>query len=186
MSSFKIISRYAKSLIEIGVDQNQLKSTVDDAEFFSQVCKSKDFINLLKNPIVKPDVKLKIFDKLFKNNVNNVFYQFLVLVIKKGRESLLPEIADEIQKIYKKMLEITDIQLTTASKLSDDFVQKLNDELLKSSITQKELDVKTIIDPKIIGGFVLKIQDKLIDASVLSKLKQVESEIIAKGYEKLI
>ena len=186
MSDYKIVSRYAKSIIEISQDKNLLTSTIDDAKYFKEICKVREFRSMLNNPIIKPDTKIKVFDKLFKDNVNDFFYKFMILVIKKNRENTLPDIADEILDIYKRMMQITNVELTTAKELSSEFIVKLKNDLLKSDITEKSIDLKTRVDEKIIGGFILKVYDKLIDSSVLAKLKKMESEIIEKGYERVI
>lgn len=186
MSVYKIVSRYARSLIEISVERDQLESTIENAKFFQEIAKLRDFRNLLLNPVIKPDVKLKVFEKIFKDQVNDFFYKFMQLVIRKGRESILPEIADEILDQYKTMMMVTDIQLTTASKLDPDFMERLNESLIKSSITAEKLEFRTKVNKDIIGGFIIQIEDKLIDSSVRKKLKSIENEIIEKRFIKVI
>ena len=186
MSFHKIVSRYARSLIEISIEQNQLESTIENAKYIQEVSKIRDFRNMLQNPVIKPDKKLKVFESLFKDQVNDFFYKFMQLVIKKGRESILPAIVDEVLDQYKRMKMITDIQLTTATALDLDFMSRLNDSLIKSSITAEKLDFKTKVDKDIIGGFIIQIEDKLIDSSIRKKLKSIENEIIEKRFIKAI
>ncbi|MGE5355169.1 MAG: ATP synthase F1 subunit delta [Deltaproteobacteria bacterium] len=182
MSLYKIVSRYARSLIEISIEKKQLETTIENARYFQEVSKIREFKNLLLNPVIKPDKKLKVFESLFKDQVNDFFYKFMQLVIKKGRESILPEIADEVLDQYKRMKMITDIQLTTATPLDLDFMKRLNDSLIKSAITAEKLDFKTKVDKDIIGGFIIQIEDQLIDSSIRKKLKNIESEIIEKRF----
>ena len=178
MSLHKIYSRYAKSLIEISKEQDSLDKTIEDARLFREVLKVKEFRNLLKNPVFKPGTKIKIFESIFKDKVSDIFYKFLILVIKKGRESLLPGIIDEILYQYKKMLHITDIFLTTAIPMPGDFLEKLKKHLLESSITEEDVDITSKVDKNIIGGFIIKVEDNLLDASVKTKLKKIEKSII--------
>ena len=186
MSLHQIYSRYAKSLIEISKEQGVLEKTIEDAKFFNEILKVKDFKNLLRNPVFKPEMKLKILDKIFKGKVNDVFYKFLQLVIKKGRENMLPDIINEILDQYKRMLKITDIYLTTAVPLPADFLEKLKKQLLASSITDESLEINTNIDKSILGGFIIKVEDKLIDASVKTKLKEIKKDIIETKYIRII
>ena len=186
MSLHKIYSRYAKSLIELSKEQNSLEATIEDARFFREVLKVKEFRSLLKNPAFKPGTKIKIFDSVFKDKVSELFYKFIILVIKKGRERLLPGIIDEILYQYKKMLHITDIFLTTAVPMPEDFLEKLKTRLLESSITEEDVDITPKVDKDIIGGFIIKVEDNLIDASVKTKLKKIEKSIIETKYIRII
>lgn len=186
MSSYNIVSRYAKSLIELSIDRQLLDSTIENAGFFREVTKIREFRNLLKNPVIKPDRKIKVFEQLFKKDVNDIFFKFMQLVIKKGRESLLTQIFDEVLDQHKRMMMITDIQLTTATQLDPDFMNRLNESLIKSSITAEKIDFKTKVDKEIIGGFIIQIEDKLLDSSIRKKLKKIETEIIEKRFMKVI
>ena len=64
--------------------------------------------------------------------------------------------------------------LTSATPLS----QKNIDEILKSTnlVKTTSLDLKTIIDPEILGGYILRVGDHQIDASVKAKLSRVKKE----------
>lgn len=186
MSLYKIYSRYAKSLIEISQEKGELESTIENSKYFKEVVKVREFASLLKNPVFKPELKLKVFESIFKGKVNDIFYKFLVLVIKKGRESLLPFIVDDILAQNKRKLNITDLKLTTAVKLPNDFVSNLKKSMQDASISSGDLDVKTKIDKSIIGGFILEVEDKLLDSSVKSKLKKIEKNIIEDRYIKVL
>jgi len=186
MSLHKIYNRYAKSLIEISQDVGELDATIENANYFTEVTKVRDFSNLLKNPVFKPEMKLKIIDSLFKGKVNDVFYKFLQLVIRKGRESLLPAIMNEVLVQNKKMNKITDISLTTAVDLPEEFLSVLRDSLQKASITDENLEIITKTDKSIIGGFIIQVEDKLIDSSIKNKLRKVEKNIIEDKYIRVI
>ncbi len=186
MSVHKITSRYARSIIELAQEQGILEEVIENAKFFKMVAKNRGFMRLLRNPIYKPVTKLKVFSALFGNKVNKIFYRFLELVVKKGRESLLPLIMDDILLQYKSMQKITDIELTTASEMPDEFIAKLKDVLKKSSLIEENMEINTHIDKSIMGGFIIKINDKLIDSSVKTKLKAIEKNIIETKYIKVI
>ena len=54
MKQSRATIRYAKSLISISKEQNSLETSFNDMLLVSSVCSSnKDFVNLLKTPIVK-------------------------------------------------------------------------------------------------------------------------------------
>ncbi|MBL7734507.1 MAG: F0F1 ATP synthase subunit delta, partial [Chitinophagaceae bacterium] len=54
----RLAGRYAKSLIDLAVEKNQLEEAYKDMVFLQALCKSNpDFVALLKSPIISADKK---------------------------------------------------------------------------------------------------------------------------------
>ena len=66
MSVSRISSRYAKSLLDLARERNELDTVLKDIESFNEATKNRDFFLLLKSPIVKTDKKLAIFKAIFE------------------------------------------------------------------------------------------------------------------------
>ena len=93
MPNPRLASRYAKSLIDISIEQGQLETVYKDMLFLQDVIKgNRDFLNLLRSPVVKGDTKGKIVDAVTAGRVSVLTASFNKLLIAKGRESDLPEI----------------------------------------------------------------------------------------------
>ena len=61
MKQSRATIRYAKSLIDISEENGVIDTSYDDIVLVNSLCSSnKDLINLLKTPIVKTDLKVKI------------------------------------------------------------------------------------------------------------------------------
>ena len=65
MSSYRIASRYAKSLIDLATEQGKLDKVVEDMTYFAEVSKLRDVAVLLKSPIIKADKKGKVLKAVF-------------------------------------------------------------------------------------------------------------------------
>ncbi len=174
MSAQRIASRYAKSLIDLSREKGKLERVLEDVESFRQVAKNRDFALLLKSPVVKADTKERIFNQLFGGKYDEITLAFLRILLRKGREALLIEIANEFDLQYKVIKHITTVKLTTAVKLSDEAVKAIHAKLLASNTTDQNVELTTEVDPDIIGGFVIEFGDRLYDASVAHKLEQMK------------
>ena len=54
MPNPRLATRYAKSLIDLAVEKGQLEKVFADMQWLNAVCKSnRDFVNLLRSPIIK-------------------------------------------------------------------------------------------------------------------------------------
>ena len=105
------------------------------------VCSSnKDFLNLLRSPIIKTDLKIKILKELFSNNLSALTLSFISLITNKKREGLLPEISASFISLYKKNKNIKEVVVTSALPLDEDLKKSLMDYI--GSETGSEIDLK--------------------------------------------
>ncbi|MEZ4909793.1 MAG: ATP synthase F1 subunit delta [Saprospiraceae bacterium] len=180
MSVNRISTRYAKSLLDLAIDQNSLESTYSDIKIFMQALQSRDLLMMLKSPIITAAKKAMVFKSIFGDKLSKLTMSFFEIVIKKGREIYLPEISQEFINQYKAHNKITTVTITSAAPLSEPIMKDITDKLLQSNITMNKIDVQTKIDPSIIGGFVVETGDKRYDASVLHKLELFKKEFANK------
>jgi len=186
MSVSRISSRYAKSLLDLARERNELDTVLKDIESFNEATKNRDFFLLLKSPIVKTDKKLAIFKAIFEGKLSKTTSAFFDIILRKGREMYMPEIAADFLGQYKELNRISTVILTTATPLNDVSLNDIKAKLLASDITMDKLDIVTKIDPSIIGGFKIEVGDKLYDASVVHKLEQLKKEFGSNQYVKSI
>lgn len=174
MSELRIASRYAKSLLELAQEQKSVSKVAKDIEMFESICESnRDFVVMLKNPIINHTHKLAILQKLFKGKVEKLTLSLFEILTRKSREKYLPEIARAFREQYNVMQGIVEASVTTVAPLSAALKKELN-TILKKLTGDSKVDLKEVIDPEIIGGFILKIGDKQIDDSVSSRLQAIK------------
>lgn len=186
MSISRIAFRYAKSLLDLAQEQNNLERVAEDMNYFDEVAEVKDFALLIKSPVVPVGKKLGVFSELFKERFNPLTYSFLEIILKKGREMYLPAIADEFRSEYKRRKKISTVTLTTASEMGESAISRIKSELLTSVNTDENIELKTKVNPDILGGFILEFDDRLYDASAAHKLREFAKEITDTSYIKNI
>jgi len=173
MQNPRLASRYAKALVDLSLEKNQLENVYADMQWILAVCKSnRDFVSMLKSPIIKADVKKKVMDAVTAGKVNEITAAFNRLIITKGREANLPQIAQAFIAAYKEHKHIQTVNLTTASPLTDAVRQQIVDQVKKSGGFE-HIELEEKVDESLIGGFVLRIGDKLVDASIAYDLKAI-------------
>lgn len=176
MSVQRIASRYAKSLIELAQDQGTLEQTLEDVKSFREATKNRDFYLLIKSPVVSVSKKLSILDALFKGKYSELTMAFLRILVNKGREAYLPEIADEFIAQYKKLKHISTVKVRTATPLSEATLKMIHDKLKASNATDQEVELITEVDESLIGGLVLEFADRIYDASISHKLEKMHRQ----------
>lgn len=169
----RVASRYAKSVLDLAVEKGQLEQVYNDMLYLKSLTKeSRDFLNLLKSPVVKADAKIKVFKAITAGKISDLTSSFINLMVSKSREAVLPEVITSFIQQYKQHKNIHVVKLTTATPVSDEVKNTIVDQVRKTSNMQN-IELEEKVDPNIIGGFVLQAGDRLIDASIAYDLKNI-------------
>src|SRR5215218_7876616 len=116
----RVASRYAKSLLDLAIEKDQLEEVYNDMLYLQRVNKgSKEFVNLLRSPVVKADAKIKAVNAVTKGHISDLTISFTTLLIHKTREAVLPEVITSFIQQYKQKKNIYTVKLTTAIPASD-------------------------------------------------------------------
>ena len=173
MKQSRATIRYAKALLQLSKEQNSIESSYADMLFVNKLCiDNKDFSALLKTPIVKTDLKIKILNEIFSNSISTLSLSFLILMTNKKRESLLLDISSAFIKLYKNENNIKEVTVTTAIPLDEEMKKELYSFIKKHHQSKVELIEK--VDKNIIGGAVVRMDDNQLDASISTKLKSLK------------
>jgi F-type H+-transporting ATPase subunit delta len=176
MSNSRLAGRYAKSLVDLAIEKNQLEAVYADMKYLQAVAKvSREFRNLLASPVIKSDQKRSIIDALTKGKIGELSALFINLLVTKGREGELVEIASAFVDQYNEMKGIHRIKLTTAVSVSDEMKRSIENKI-KSERGLANVELETAVDEKLIGGFVLEFNNNLVDASILRDLKDIKKQ----------
>ena len=176
MRNPRLASRYAKSLLDLALERGQLEEVYADMLYLQQLTTvSRDFLNLLRSPIVSSEKKLTAIDAVVSTKVSQLTSAFARLLVTKNREGELPGIIESFIEQYKEEKGVHTVKLTTAVAVSDAIKERLVEQVKRTSGLQN-IELETTVDPGIIGGFVLQTGDKLVDASIAYDLKQISRQ----------
>ncbi|MGG9970500.1 ATP synthase F1 subunit delta [Ferruginibacter sp. SUN002] len=182
MNNPRLAGRYAKSLIDLATEQNQLDAICADIKLIQRICKSNpDFVGVLQSPVIKPNVKGKIIDSVLSTQVSKLTAAFISLLVRKGREINLPEIVSAFVEQFNKIRDIHQVKITTAVAMSDELKNSILDKV-KSSTSLKNVELETAVQEELIGGFVLEMEGNLVDASIQRDLKDIKKQFMDNQY----
>lgn len=176
MPNPRLAARYAKSLTDLAVETNQLEQVFQDMNRLDETCdSSRELVSFLKSPVINADKKEKIFTTIFGDSLSELSRKFTVLLIKKGREGFLPEIAKATIRQYRKIKNIRQVSITTAVPLSEELKLSITAKI-KSEIPDQQIELLTKVKEKLIGGFVLETENTVFDASIARDLHDIKKQ----------
>ncbi len=174
--------RYARSLLDLSRSEGLLKGTLEDMGLVAATTRgSRELITLLKSPVVKADRKARILEQLFAGKIGTVTAKFIQILVRKGREALLPEIAVAFSKLYKEEQGIVDVEVRSAAPLSD-IARKQVHDLAAAKHPGKSIEISEKVDHELIGGIVIRIGDDQYDGSVARRLQDLRRKFSENPY----
>lgn len=182
MDNPRLAGRYAKSLVDLSIEQNQLEAVCNDMRLLRSVCKSNaDFVIMLRSPIISADKKAKIITAIVGDKISALTNAFIQLLVTKGRESNLPEITTAFIEQYNSLKNIHRVKITTAVPVSDDIKKSIADKV-SAMPGVGTVELETAVKEELIGGFLLETNNSLVDASILRDLKDVQKQFKSNEY----
>lgn len=176
MPNPRLATRYARALIDLAVEKNSMEDTLADIKYMDSLCRNSDeFTNMLRSPVIKGDKKLSIITAVVGDSLKPLAQSFIKLLVSKGREENLPEIARAFVQQYKDLNNIKTVKLTTAGPVNDT-LRKAIMAKVDATLPGATIELTEHIDEALIGGFVLQMEDKLFDASIRRDLHDVKAQ----------
>ena len=97
------------------------------------------------------------------------------LLLRRGRTSLGPQIAEAYQELLDEAQGISHATVTTAVPLTGDDLKAIERRL--SEMTGGQVIIETRVNESILGGLVVRIGDRLIDGSTMSRLQALKRQL---------
>ena len=120
MKDLKVSNRYAKALLELAVETNNLEDCYSDMNTILTVCQeSKEFYLLLKSPIIKTDKKIIIIEEVFSNKLSKLTNGFIKIITSKKRGNIRL-CSKSFISLYKEKKNIISAKLVTATEIDNE------------------------------------------------------------------
>ena len=173
----KIARRYADALIETAKFENNLQGVYDELVVVQDILSSSnDLSDFLINPVINDNDKKDVLEKVFRNSVGNIVYNFLNLLVDNARFDLFECVVIEYLSKLDQINNIIKVDVLSAVELDEHMKSKIIEKLEYK--TSKKVIANYDINSEIIAGLVVKVNDKTIDTSLKTKLNAIKRQLI--------
>lgn len=171
--------RYAKALLEIGVQQQTYDALGKELDRAADTLRSSpELRNALENPVFSLEKRKLIMDELSRRlALSRTVRNFIMLLLDKGRIAALPDIARVHRTLIDEHAGRLRATVTSARPLDPLLETRLKSALEKSS--GKVVLFEKREDPAILGGLVTQLGDTVYDGSVRTQLQQLREELLS-------
>ena len=171
MKSVTVARNYAEALFAAGDEFGPLLDAVAGA-----VQADERIATALESPRVSKAAKSQILERALKGEAPPQFVRFLQAVVRRGRQGLLAEIAQQYQVLLDEKLNRVHAGVTLANE-ADARTQKQVVERLTKALG-REVRAYFRSDPRILGGVVVRVGDRIFDGSVRRRLTALQRRML--------
>lgn len=170
--SDQTIDAYATSLFGVASAEGDLSEVADELFRFARVLEANDeFRNALSDPHLPASRRQQIVEDVLTGKATDTTTALVSMVVGTGRARDLPRIIDAFVAMSAHSGDKEVAEVRSAIDLTEDQRTRLAAALAKA--TGKQVEVKVIVDPTVMGGVVTQVGDTVIDGTVRHRLQQL-------------
>lgn len=170
------IDGYAAALFEVARAEGRLAEVEDELFRFARVLETSDELRTtLTDQALPAEKRQAIVEDLLGGKATPATANLVAMVVGAGRARDLPKIIERLVERAAAERQQAVAEVRSAIPLDDDQRRRLAEALSRS--TGKQVEVKVIVDPTVIGGLVTRIGDTVIDGTVRHRLEQLREAL---------
>lgn len=171
---------YAKALLGAAEKSGQTPALLSELDSLVSdvLAKLPKLAALLDSPRVPHEEKVKILDRAFAGQMSKELLNFLKVVSRHGRLDCLAAVNRAAKDLFNEMRGRVEVQVRTAEPVGPEQLEKITNQLKMA--LKRDVDVKTGVDPALLGGLVVRIGDTVYDGSVANRLARLRDETLDK------
>jgi F-type H+-transporting ATPase subunit delta len=170
------IEAWAQALLDIALAEDHLSEVEDELFRFARIIEGNDDLRMaLSNPGQPAERRAQIVDDLLENRSLQMTRAIAAFIVGAGRGHDLPAIVARFVELAAQSREHEVAEVRSAVPLDDVQVQKIAAALGRA--THKNIEVRVVVDPTLLGGIVATIGDTVIDGTVRHRLEQLKETL---------
>ena len=134
-----------------------------------------EYLHLLSIPSIPKKERCGLLDEALRGQVHLYVLNFLKILCEKGTLRELGGCTRAYRIRYNEAHGILEATATSAIALTEQQVKSLHEKLEK--LTGKTIDLKTKVDPAVLGGIRLDIEGTELDGTVQNRLAALRRDI---------
>lgn len=179
--SSEIAEPYARALMDVAQSTNSTEALGEQVRgLVALMEESPELRDFVANPVVDADAKKGVLRRVLGEGSNPYLSNFLMLLVDKRRVALVDKILEQFLALLRELNKTALAEVTAAKELSEEQKQQIVDRV-KAMAGTDSVEIKTAVDPDLIGGVIIKVGSQVVDASVRGQLRQMTQRLKGKS-----
>ena len=167
---------YADALLAAARGEGNLADIEDDLFRFARTFEGSDELRIaLTDPHLPVDRRLAVIEDLMGGRGLAASVALASMVVAAGHATDLPAIIDRFVELAASERQREFAEVRSALPLDAKQQKRLAEALGKA--TGKNVELKVIVDPSVLGGIVARVGDVVIDGTIRHRLEQLKEQL---------
>lgn len=176
MPSTPRVEAYANALLEVSRAEGHLADIQDELFRFARTFEGSDELRTaLTDPALPRERRIAVVEDLLGGKALQTSAALATFIVAAGRAGDLPAIVDRFVELAAAEQRRAVAEVRSAIELTPEQTDRLREALNRA--TGKDVEVKVVVDPSVLGGIVARVGDLVIDGSVRHRLEQLREQI---------
>jgi len=172
--------RYARALFEAARDRQLVTEVGRGLELAVSVLESDETLRQVwQHPELSSAEKKRLATEGFGPHIPELALNAILLMIDKGREQLLPDVAACYRDIANEAIGQERAVVFSPVPLTDE--DRLQVAETFGKLTGKHIVIENIVKPELLGGIQVRIGDRLYDGSLSGKLQRLHKSLASQA-----
>ena len=168
-------SAYARAMFDVARAEGDLARIGDELFRFARALEGSDELReALTDPHLPASRRQQIVEDLLGGKADPSTIALVGMAVGTGRARELPAIIDSLVAMSAAQANRAVAEVRSAIDLTDDQRTRLAAAI--ESATGKQVEVKVVVDPTILGGIVTTVGDTVLDGSVRTRLERLKQQ----------
>ncbi|NEN90375.1 MAG: F0F1 ATP synthase subunit delta [Okeania sp. SIO3H1] len=173
----EIVEPYAAALMSLAKSKDLAERFGEDIRSLINIMdESPELKQFMGNPIIKPEDKKAVLQRMMGDEVDPYMRNFLMLLVDRGRIIFLEEIGKKYLALLRELNQTVLAEVTSTVELNEDQKNTVR-ERVKSMTDARDVDIETKIDPSLLGGVIIKIGSQIVDSSLQGQLRRIGNSL---------
>lgn len=173
-----IAQRYSTALFSLAKERSEVPHVSAELDSFVRALDSdQELSDFYASPVVDRNVKEQILHSVLDGRAGELTLNFLVLLVRKRRENLLPIVARQMHEMLDREAGRQPAAIGSPMPLDQLQLDELKARL--SKVYGSDIIPDTRVTPDLLGGLVVQVGDRYVDASVSGKLEELRRHLLA-------
>jgi F-type H+-transporting ATPase subunit delta len=171
-----LVQGYAEALFRVLQAEGELDRVENELYHFGKTLESNhELRQALSDQAVPRDKRVQVVEEILEGKASPHTIGLITFIVAQGRARQLPQILEELSDLAAEARQHVVAEVRSAVSLDEKQRDGLAAALSKA--TGKNVEVKVVVDPSVIGGVVAKVGDTVIDGSVKRRLDQLKEQM---------
>ena len=171
----EIAAVYARALFEVAEERDLIDQIHDElTQFADALSENRQLAVFFFSPYFSTEEKKDGLKKAV-TGADPAFMNFLEALIERHRMPAIFRIKAQYQDMWEDARDLLPVELTSAIELDSATVASIGERVGEQ--TKRTVELKSNVDPDILGGIVLRVGNVILDASIRNRLEQLRKQV---------